>query len=63
MLTGTSCRFSVRLRAVTTTSSKVTSPGASTADAGATCMAAELDNVAAIARASLERDMAGVASA
>jgi len=26
-------------------------------------MAAELDNVAAIARASLERDMAGVASA
>src|SRR5580658_1412532 len=55
MLIGTSCRFSVRLRAVTTTSSRVDvedSVDASAARAGATCIVAAPERVAAIARLS-----------
>src|SRR5271166_1510598 len=61
MLSGTSCRFSVRLRAVTMTSSRVVSEVAPAAEAGATCIATVPDNAAAMASASFEREPCGKA--
>src|ERR1700683_1758977 len=63
MLIGTSCRFSVRLRAVTTTPASVVSEEeAPAAHAGATCIAAVPDNAAAIAKLSFERVPCGMAA-
>src|ERR1700690_2291633 len=56
MLIGTSCRFSLRLRAVTATSSRVAPADASTAGTGLACIPTGADNLAAMARASFERD-------
>src|SRR5450631_2189756 len=56
MLIGTSCRFSLRLRAVTTTSSRVASVDAPAAITGMACIPTGADNAAAMATASFERD-------
>src|SRR6266852_6279339 len=56
MLIGTSSRFSVRLRAVTITSSRVESEDAFAARVGAPCIPAAPDRVAAMANESLVRE-------
>src|SRR5579863_7518799 len=62
MLIGTSCRFSVRLRAVTITSSSVVSEEAPAAQTGAACIAALLDRAAATAKLSFVRVPCGTAA-
>src|ERR1700730_9017903 len=60
MLSGTSCKFSTRLRAVTMTSARVVSADVSAAEAGATCDPAVPDRIAAMASASFEREACGM---
>src|SRR5450631_3503258 len=60
MLIGTSWRFSARLRAVTTTSSRVVSADASAAIAGMACIPTGTESAAAMARASFEREGCGM---